>query len=48
LPSGLTLDSLSGVVSGVPQAAGKFTIAFEASDALLGNASKNATLTVGP
>jgi len=49
LPSGLRLDSFSGVVSGVPQGAGKFPITFEASDALKGKDSKTVTLTVvGP
>jgi hypothetical protein len=48
LPSGLTLDSFLGVVSGVPQVAGKFPVALEASDALMGTASKTVNLTVRP
>jgi hypothetical protein len=48
LPSGFSIDSSSGVVSGIPQAPGKFTINFQASDALQGQTARAVTLTVGP
>jgi hypothetical protein len=48
LPAGLAIDSSTGVVSGIPQAPGKFTINFQASDALQGQTARAVTLTVGP
>jgi hypothetical protein len=47
LPAGLSLDSASGVVSGVPTASGSVTIAVQVSDAAGSSDSDSASITVG-
>jgi hypothetical protein len=46
LPTGLTLDSLTGVIAGIPTETGAFDLIFHATDSLGGIAETELTLTI--
>ena len=48
LPTGLTLNSSSGVLSGTPSATGDFSFTVTATDTLGGSASQAYTVTIAP
>jgi hypothetical protein len=48
LPDGLTLDTITGIIAGIPRETGTFVTTFEVSDVLRGRASKTFTWSVTP
>jgi hypothetical protein len=46
LPAGLTLNSSTGAITGIPTQTGTFNLTFQVTDPLGGQAQKNLTLTI--